>query len=151
MTSMPNWASQPHIPVEDYQGQGNHKRGRRGEQVSDQRMQTEIIMLSNKRAIADSNLPKFLGFPRIYDSERALNTPFPHHHSTHAKCTHTSATNPPARQFNTQQFIMTPLRGGIAHGPNFESAISYPSRDNTCLGSTMVVWFHCSQLQFQGN
>ena len=98
MTFMPiNWVSQPHLPVEDYQRQGIRKEGGEKKHVSDQRMQIEIIILSNKRVIVDSNLPTILGFPQTYDSERALNTPFSHHHSTHAKSTHTSATNPPAR------------------------------------------------------
>ena len=94
--SCPNWASQPHIPVEDYQEQGNQKSGRRGEQVLVQRMHTESIILSNRRVIADFNpptLPKCLK----HSTGKDLSTPIPHNHNTHANSTHTTATNPPAR------------------------------------------------------
>ena len=53
----PNWASQPHFPRGRLPGTRNQKRGRRGEQVLDQRMHKESIILSNRRVIADFNPP----------------------------------------------------------------------------------------------
>ena len=83
MTSMPKLGFPTNIPVEDYQGQGNQKRGRRGEQVLDQRVHKETIVLSNKRVIADFQLS---------DKPECLNialgkTSQPPHHNTHTKHT----------------------------------------------------------------
>ena len=75
--------------MEDYQGLGNQKRGRRGEQVLDQRMHTESIILSNRKVIADSNSPTIPEYSNI-PLGRISQTPIPHHHNTHAKSTHTS-------------------------------------------------------------
>ena len=77
MTSMPqNWASQPHIPLEDYQRQGNQKRGRRGEQVIDQGRHKESIILSNKKGDSRFQLPDNTRVLKHTTGKDLSNTPF---------------------------------------------------------------------------